>query len=464
MNERIDHPDPTGEGAARIERDSLGEVRVPADAYWGAQTQRAIENFPVSGRRMPRAFLDALARVKRACALAHPGLDDTRRQAIVSACERVIDGQLDDQFPVDVFQTGSGTSTNMNMNEVIANLCNPVRGVYSPVHPNDHVNIGQSSNDVIPTAAHVASLVRIRRALVPELDKLGAALATQATRFDDVVKPGRTHLMEAVPVRLGQVFGGYARQVEKRAKHIDDTAGALEELAIGGTATGTGLNAPAGFGSRVATRLAEDLELPFREAGNHFEQQAARDDIVTVSGALRAAAVALTKIANDIRLMAMLGEITLPDLQPGSSIMPGKVNPVMCEMLVQVCAEVEGNDLVVARAGAGGHFELNAMIPVMTASFLDSIEILASACRLFRERCIEGLEADPLRSTHALETSPLAATALAPKIGYERAAALAHESRARGVSVKTLAVEQSLITAEEADRLLDFRRLTEPGK
>ncbi|HXC49993.1 MAG TPA: class II fumarate hydratase [Candidatus Limnocylindrales bacterium] len=445
----------------RIEKDSLGEVRVPEDALWGAQTQRAVANFPVSGRTFPRIFLEALARVKRACATAHPGLDDAIRRDIVAACTRIIAGEFDSQFPVDVFQTGSGTSTNMNMNEVIANICNPSRGVYAPVHPNDHVNIGQSSNDVIPTAAHVAALVAIRRELLPSLGRLHASLSAKAGEFDAIVKPGRTHLMEAVPVRLGQVIGGYARQVEKRAGEIDRASHALEELAIGGTATGTGLNAPAGFGKRVAALLSQELGFALREASNHFEAQAARDDMVTVSGALRVAAVALAKIAGDIRLLAMLGEVVIPDLQPGSSIMPGKVNPVMCEMLIQVCAQVEGNDLVVALGGQGGQFELNAMIPVMTANLLDSIALMASSCSLFAERCIDGLAADARRSAETLDKSPLAATALAPKIGYERAAELAKQARAHGASIKALAIEQNLVTADEAERLFDFRHLTE---
>jgi fumarate hydratase, class II len=448
----------------RVEHDSMGDVRVPELALWGAQTERAIANFPVSGRRMPSRFLAALAHVKSACARAHPALEPPVRDAIVGACTRIAVGEFDDQFPVDVFQTGSGTSTNMNMNEVVANLCNPVRGVYAPVHPNDHVNIGQSSNDVIPTAAHVAASLAIRRELEPALSSLEASLERKARELDHVVKPGRTHLMEAVPVRFGQVFGGYAAQVRKRREAIRHAATSLEELAIGGTATGTGLNAPAGFGRRVAATLAQELGIAFREAADHFEAQGARDDIVTVSGALRAAAVALAKIANDIRMLAMLGELRIPDLQPGSSIMPAKVNPVMCEMLVQVAAQVEGNDLVVALAGQQGQFELNAMLPVMIAAVLDTIALLGSSSALFAARCVDGLAADEARSAESLERSPLAATALAPKIGYERAAALAVEARTRGVSVKTLALEHGLVTADEAEKLFDFRRLTEPAR
>jgi fumarate hydratase class II len=444
----------------RIEKDSLGEVAVPEHAYWGAQTERAIANFPVSGRRMPRAFLEALAWVKAACAEAHPDLDAERRRLIVEAASRVAAGELDEHFPVDVFQTGSGTSTNMNMNEVLANLCNPVRGVYDPVHPNDHVNMGHSSNDAIPTAAHVAALVTIRRGLFASLDRLASVLEEKATEFDPVVKSGRTHLVEAVPVRLGQEFGGYAAQVRLARQRIDAAAGGLAELAIGGTATGTGLNAPGGFGARVAANLSRRLGLDLREAANHFEAQGSRDAMVAVSGAFRALAVSLVKIANDIRLMGTFGELRIPDLQPGSSIMPGKVNPVMSEMLVQVAAQVQGNDLAVALGGQNGHFELNAMIPLMTVNLLDSIALLASATRLFADRCVTGLEADAARCAEALGKSPLAATVLNPVIGYERAAALAHEARARGVSVKSLAIEQGLVSQDEAERLFDFRRMT----
>jgi len=445
----------------RIEHDSLGQVSVPSHALWGAQTQRAIANFPVSGRRMPRAFLAALARVKSACIEAHPGIDSARRESIRKACARVASGELDGHFPVDVFQTGSGTSTNMNANEVIANLCNPVRGVYQPVHPNDHVNIGQSSNDVIPTAAHVAALVAIRTELGPSLDRLASALQAKAGEFDPIVKTGRTHLMEAVPVRLGQEFGAYATQVRKGWERIDAACEGLEELAIGGTATGTGINAPAGFGRHVAVILSRELGFEVREARDHFEAQGSRDAMVMASGALRTLAVSLAKIAGDIRLMGMLGELQIPDLQPGSSIMPGKVNPVMCEMLLQVAVQVQGNDLAIALAGQGGHFELNAMIPVMTVNLLDSISLLAAACRLFAERCVEGLQADAVRCAEALGRSSLAATVLAPIVGYERAVEVAAQAREQGVSVKSLAIEQMLVSEEEAELLFDFRRMTQ---
>ncbi|HEX7897193.1 MAG TPA: class II fumarate hydratase [Planctomycetota bacterium] len=446
----------------RVEKDSLGEVRVPDGAFYGAQTQRAIENFPVSGRRMPRAFIAALAQVKGACAEANAG---PHRESIQEACERIAAGAFDDQFPVDVFQTGSGTSTNMNMNEVIANLCNPEAGTYAPVHPNDHVNQSQSSNDVIPTAAHVAALAEIRGGLKAALDRLASALQAKAKEFDALVKIGRTHLMDAVPVRLGQEFGGYAAQVRKAWEHVDATSKGLEELAIGGTATGTGLNAPRGFGCKVADLLARRLGLPFREARNHFEAQGARDDLVRVSGALRALAVALAKIANDVRLMGSgpfggLAELRIPDLQPGSSIMPGKVNPVMCEMVVQVAAQVVGNDAAVATAGAGGHFELNAMIPVMAANLLDSIALLTNAARLFAERCVDGLRANPAALAVPLEKSPIAATVLGPVLGYDKASDLVKDALAQNRSVKALAVERGLLSQADADRLFNFREMT----
>ena len=436
----------------RIEKDSLGEVRVPDDALWGAQTQRAIENFPVSGRRMPRAFIAALAEVKAACAEVN-GLPP----AVGAACARIAAGELDAQFPIDVFQTGSGTSTNMNMNEVIGKLCG--------LHPNDDVNRGQSSNDAIPTAAHVAALAGIRGGLRASLDRLASALEAKAKEFDPLVKIGRTHLMDAVPVRLGQEFGGYASQVRKAWEHLDATSKGLEELAIGGTAVGTGLNAPAGFGRRVAEILSKRLGLPFREARNHFEAQGARDDLVMVSGALRGLAVSLTKIANDIRLMGSgphggLAELRIPDLQPGSSIMPGKVNPVMCEMLVQVAAQVVGNDAAVAMAGAAGHFELNTMIPVIAVNVLDSVALLTNAARLFAERCVEGLRANPAALSGPLEKSPIGATVLGPVIGYDKASALVKDALAQNRSVKALAVERGLITQADADRLFDFRGMT----
>jgi len=461
----------------RTERDTLGEVRVPKDAAYGAQTQRAVENFPVSGRRMPRAFIAALALVKSACAEANLALRPRQMTPeacalIQEACAKIAAGELDSDFPVDVFQTGSGTSTNMNANEVIANLGNEKaggqRGVYQPLHPNDHVNMGQSSNDIIPTAAHLAALLAIHRDLNPALDQLAASLERKAAEFDGIVKLGRTHLMDAVPVRLGQEFGGYAMQVRKGREQIGRAALGLQELAIGGTATGTGLNAHPQFATRVCALLSKKLGIPFREARNHFEAQGGRDDMAMVSGALKGLACSLTKIANDLRWMGSgpyggLAELRIPDLQPGSSIMPGKVNPVMAEMLVQVAAQVIGNDAAITIGAQGGAFELNVMIPVLTANLLESIAILANGSRLFAERCVDGLQADAARCAELLEKSPISATVLNPILGYERTAALIKDALAKKASVKQLAIEQGLITKEQAEGLFDFSKMTEPG-
>jgi fumarate hydratase class II len=449
-------------------------VRVPGSAYFGAQTQRAVENFPVSGRRMPRSFIAALARLKGACAQVNRALHPDRMplrisRAIQAACARVAEGGLDDQFPVDVFQTGSGTSSNMNANEVIANLANEAlggrRGVYEPAHPNDHVNMGQSSNDVIPSAAHLAALLEIHGNLGPALRQLGRSLGKKAKEFDGVLKLGRTHLMDAVPVRMGQEFGGYAAQLSRGWAQVESAAKGLEELALGGTAVGTGLNAHPRFATRVCALLAKKLRIPVREARNHFEAQGGRDDLARVSGALKAIAAALIKIANDVRGMGSgpfggLAELRIPDLQPGSSIMPGKVNPVMSEMLVQVGAQVIGNDAAITIGAQGGHFELNAMIPMMAANLLDSLAILSNGSRLFAANCIDGLRADAGRCAELLERSPIAATALNPILGYDRTAALVKEALAKNVSVKRLAVEQGLITEAQAKKIFDFRKLT----
>jgi fumarate hydratase class II len=426
---------------------------------------------------MPRAFIAALAHVKSSCAEANLALRPRQMTPgacalIQEACARIAAGELDRDFPIDVFQTGSGTSTNMNANEVIANLGNEKaggrRGVYQPLHPNDHVNMGQSSNDIIPTAAHLAALLAIHRDLNPALDLLAVALEKKAAEFDGIVKLGRTHLMDAVPVRLGQEFGGYAMQVRKGREQIGRAALGLEELAIGGTATGTGLNADPQFAARVCALLQKTLGIPVREARNHFEAQGGRDDMAMVSGALKGLACALTKIANDVRWMGSgpyggLAELRIPDLQPGSSIMPGKVNPVMAEMLVQVAAQVIGNDAAITIGAQGGAFELNVMIPVVTANLLDSIAILANGSRLFAERCVDGLQADAARCAELLEKSPISATVLNPVLGYERTAALIKDALAKKASVKQLAVEQGLITKEQAESLFDFRKMTGPG-
>ncbi len=460
----------------REEKDSMGPVKVPADALWGAQTQRAIDNFPVSGIRFPRYFIEALGRVKRACALVNKDLgklDEKLARTIADASQEVVDGKHDAQFPLDVFQTGSGTSTNMNANEVISNLAierlGGQRGSKKPVHPNDHVNKGQSSNDVIPTVAHLSALLSLHRQLYPALDKLATSLEKKAKEFDGIVKNGRTHLMDAVPVRLGQEFGGYARQVRKGKEAIQAASDGVHELALGGTATGTGMNAHPEFARRVISVLTKETGLPLSEAKDHFEAQGGRDDLAVLSGSLKALACALIKIANDVRWMGSgplggLGEITLPDLQPGSSIMPGKVNPVLCEVLTQVAAQVIGNDLAVTIGAQGGQFELNVMIPVMAHNVLSSTALLANACTLFADRCIDGLQANPERCEELALKSLSLVTALNPIIGYDKAAALAKEAYKKRVSVKQLALDQKLITEEQARKAFDLRRMTEPGE
>ncbi len=463
-------------GKTRIENDSMGPVPVPEEALWGAQTQRAIDNFPVSGLRFPRYFLEALGRVKRACALVNLDmgkLDEKLTRAIADAAQEVAEGKHDAHFPVDVFQTGSGTSTNMNANEVISNLANErlggARGSKKPVHPNDHVNKGQSSNDVIPTVAHVSALLALQRQLYPALQKLATSLEKKAEAFDGIVKNGRTHLMDAVPVRLGQEFGGYARQVRKGIEAIVAASHGAHELALGGTATGTGMNAHPDFARRVIALLAKETGLPLTEAEDHFEAQGGRDDLAVLSGSLKALACALIKIANDIRWMGSgplgaLGEIMLPDLQPGSSIMPGKVNPVLCEVLTQVAAQVIGNDLAVTIGAQGGNFELNVMIPVMVHNVLASTALLANACTLFAARCVDGIQANPERCEELALKSLSLVTALNPIIGYDKAAAVVKEAHRRGIGVKQVALEQKLITEEQARKAFDLRRMTEPGE
>jgi fumarate hydratase class II len=453
----------------RIEHDTMGEVRVPAAARWGAQTQRAVENFPISGLRIERALIGALASLKGAASGVNHQLgvlpDDVARAIHDSAAE-VAAGRWDDQFPVDVFQTGSGTSTNMNMNEVIANLASERVG--RPVHPNDEVNASQSSNDVFPSAIHLAAVRETTVDLLPALDHLAATLREQAEGNAEVVKAGRTHLMDATPVTLGQELGGYAAQVEAAADRLRAAMPRVGQLPLGGTAVGTGLNAPAGFAAAVVAKLAGDMDLPLTEAPDHFAAQGARDELVGLSGDLRVLAVALLKIANDLRWMASgpktgLAEIRLPDLQPGSSIMPGKVNPVLPEAVSQVVAQVYGNDAVVAFAGSQGNFELNVFLPVMARNLLESIRLLANVSRLFADRCIAGLEADVERCRTYAEATPQAATALNPRLGYERVAELVKESAKTGKSIRTLVVEQGLVPESEIDQVLDLLKLTKGG-
>jgi len=447
----------------------MGEVRVPEQALYGATTQRAVENFPVSGKRMPRPFIRALGLIKEAAARANKSLGEVEgdvADAIAKAAAEVAAGEHDRDFPIDVYQTGSGTSTNMNGNEVIANracqiLGHPI-GSRDAVHPNDHVNRGQSSNDVIPTALHVSVAEEIQTRLAPELDKLCAALRAKAREFDDVLKIGRTHLQDATPVRLGQVFAGYAAQVERGGARLEAAMPRLCELALGGTAVGTGINCPPGFAAKAIALLAERTGLPFREAGDHFEAQAARDAIVEMGGVLKTIAVSLYRIANDIRFLASgprcgVGEIALPVTQPGSSIMPGKVNPVMSEMLIQVAMRVMGNDATVTAGGVSGVFELNVSLPLLADAMLESIHLLSNGSAVFRERCVAGIEADEERCAELLEKSLMLCTALAPHIGYDKAAAIAKKAHAERKTVRAVAEEMGI---ENLDALLDLRSMT----
>jgi fumarate hydratase class II len=453
----------------RIERDSMGEMRVPEDALWGASTQRAVENFPISGRGLRRPFLRALGLIKEAAAATNAELkeiDGKLAEVIGKAAAEVAEGKLDRHFVVDIYQTGSGTSTNMNANEVIANracqlLGKPI-GSRDAVHPNDHVNRGQSSNDVIPTALHVSCAEAVAHRLLPALDHLHQALAAKAKAFDGIVKIGRTHLQDATPVRLGQVFSGFAQQVQNGAVRLQESMPHLLELALGGTAVGTGINCPEGFARKAIARLAERTGLHFTEARNHFEAQAARDAAVELSGALKTVAVSLFHIANNIRFLSCgprcgIGEITLPATQPGSSIMPGKVNPVMSESLLQVAMRAIGNDATVTLAGTTGLGELNVAIPVIADALLESIELLANGARAFADKCVDGIEADEERIGELIEKSLMLCTALAPTIGYDKAAALAKKAHKERKTVRQVAEEMGI---EDLDRLLDVRSMT----
>ena len=455
----------------RIEKDSLGEVRVPADALYGAQTQRAVENFPISGRGFGRRFIEALGRLKEAAAETNVELglvSAARGEAIAAAAREVAGGRWDEHFPLDIYQTGSGTSTNMNANEVIAALANRSATAESRVHPNDHVNYGQSSNDIIPTAIHVACRAAIRDELVPALGRLHGALADRARDFDGIVKSGRTHLMDATPVRLGQEFGGYARQVEKGIERVERAGEELAEVALGGTATGTGINTHPEFASRTMAKVAARYGIEFREADDHFEAQGAKDACVSLAGALNTVAASLMKVADDIRWLASgptsgISEIQLPAVQPGSSIMPGKVNPVICEALMMVCARVAGNATTVTIGGQRGNFELNVMMPVIADALLESITLLANAAVVFSDRCVAGITARPERARELLERNPSIATALNAYIGYDKAAVVAKKAAAEGRSVREVVEEMGLIDPEELDEALDVRQMTEPG-
>ncbi|HSJ14197.1 MAG TPA: class II fumarate hydratase [Longimicrobiales bacterium] len=458
----------------RTERDSLGEMQVPEAALWGAQTQRAVENFPISGLRFPRAFIAALGEVKKAAAQTNAELsllDAGIAESVIAACDEVIDGRLDEHFVLDIFQTGSGTSTNMNANEVIANRAVQLRGGAiggREVHPNDHVNMGQSSNDVIPTAMQVAACVAIRRELIPALAQLHAALAAKARAFDPIVKSGRTHLMDATPVRLGQEFGGYAAQIALGIARIEAGLGDLAELPLGGTAVGTGINTHEQFAARAIARLSAATGIEFREAADHFERQATRDTVVYVHGALNTLAVSLMKIANDLRWLASgpragIAEITLPAIQPGSSIMPGKVNPVIPEAVTMVAAQVMGNQTTITVAGLGSYFELNVMMPVMAHALEQSIMLLARAAAVFAEKCIDGITVNEERCRELLEGNLSLATALAPGIGYDEAATIAKIAFRENKTARQVAGERQVLPPAELERVLDARAMTEPG-
>jgi fumarate hydratase class II len=453
----------------RTEKDSMGEMKLPKDALYGPQTQRAVENFPISGQPLPREFIAALGLIKRAAARVNHSLglmDEPTAQAIEQAATQVMEGRWDAEFPIDVYQTGSGTSSNMNANEVIAHLASKHLG--RRVHPNDQVNLGQSSNDVIPTALHVSAVLLIERDLLPALERLRAVLAAKAKEFDDVIKTGRTHLMDATPIRLGQEFSGYASQIEHGIARVRAVLPDLRELAIGGTAVGTGLNTHAEFGARMAAELAKLTGTEFREARNHFEAQGAQDGAAWASGALNSVAASLIKIANDIRLMNSgprcgFGEITLPAIQPGSSIMPGKVNPVICEAVIQVGAQVMGHHVAITLGAQWGQLDLNTMLPMVARNLLESTRLLAAVSRVFADKALAGTVANADTCRDYVEISPSMATALNPLIGYDAAAEIAKKSFKTRRPVRELAGEMTKLSAEEIDRALDPRRQTEPG-
>ena len=462
-------------GGTRMEKDSMGEMSVPASALYGASTQRAVVNFPVSGYRFSREFIRALGLIKWAAAKANRdlGLLDPERAALIEqAAEEVVEGKLDDHFPLDIFQTGSGTSTNTNANEVIANRCAQLAGKpigsREIVHPNDHVNMGQSSNDVIPSAIHISAAELLQNSLRPALTKLHEAFEAKTKEFWGIIKIGRTHLMDATPVRLGQEFSGYAQQIAYAEERVEKAITVLRELALGGTAVGTGLNRPIDLPAKIMKLLEQRTGLAFYEAKNHFEAQGGKDAMVEASGQLKTIAVSLFKIANDIRWLGSgprcgIGEIQLPATQPGSSIMPGKVNPVLCESMMMVCAQVIGNDAVITWAGANGNFELNVMMPVMAHNLLESIRLLANVCTAFREKCAAGITANKQRCEELVELSMAMVTSLAPKIGYDRAAEIAKESAKTGRTVREIAREKNVLPERELESALDPVKMTEPG-
>ncbi len=460
----------------RVEKDSMGSVKVPKGAYYGAQTQRAVENFPISGWRFQREMIHALGLIKFASAKTNFNLGLMERRmarAIEKASEEVMQGRWDDQFVVDIFQTGSGTSTNMNANEVIANRANEIlgsqKGVYRPVHPNDHVNLCQSSNDVFPSVIHIAAVNLLQDKLIPELKNLLQVLRKKEKEFHSILKIGRTHLQDALPIRLGQEFGGYARQVQLGIRRIQKAMESLYELPLGGTAVGTGMNTHPFFAKKAISIINEEAGDHFRESIDHFESQGAKDALVEMSGALKTVAVSLMKIANDIRWMGSgprcgLGELRLPETQPGSSMMPGKVNPVIPESLIQVCAQVIGNDTSITQGGLGGYFELNMMMPLIAHNLLQSIRLLANSARNFSQRCIKGLEADQERCEEMIEKSLALVTALAPRIGYNEAARIARKAHENRKTIRQVLEEEKLFSRKELQRLLDPRSMIAPMK
>ena len=460
----------------RKEKDSMGDMQIPDDAYYGAQTQRAVENFPISGITISKSMIQALGKIKRSAAIVNHELgllDDDRKIAIVQASDEIIEGKFDSQFPVDIYQTGSGTSSNMNCNEILSNRASEIMGgkigAKDPVHPNDHVNLGQSSNDVIPTAIHIASNTMLEEELIPALQNLANELDKKATAFSDIVKIGRTHLQDATPITLGQEFSGYAQMVKNGIKRVQNAQGFLSELALGGTAVGTGINTKAQFGTHMAKEITRFTGITFVEASNHFEAQGAQDAAVETSGALKTVAVSLSKIANDIRWLgsgprAGLGELILPAVQPGSSIMPGKTNPVICEAMIQACAQVIGNDLAITIGGQGGVFELNLMLPLIAHNLTNSITILSNGTIVFTEKLIIGLKANKEKCAGYIEGSLAMCTSLAPVIGYDKAADIAYKAYNSGKTVREIAIEENVLDKDKLNELLDPLSMTIPSK
>ena len=460
----------------RKEQDSMGEMLVPDDAYYGAQTQRAVENFSISGIPISKSMIQALGKIKRSAAIVNNELgllDGERKNAIVQAADEIIEGKFYSQFPIDIYQTGSGTSSNMNCNEILSNRASEIMGgvigAKDPVHPNDHVNLGQSSNDVIPTAIHIAANTMLEEELIPALQKLADELDKKVVEFSDIVKIGRTHLQDATPITLGQEFSGYTQMVKNGIKRIQNAQGFLSELAIGGTAVGTGINTKAQFGSLVAKEISRFTGISFIEASNHFEAQGAQDAAVETSGALKTIAVSLSKIANDIRWLgsgprAGLGELILPAVQPGSSIMPGKTNPVICEAMIQGCAQVIGNDMAITIGGQGGVFELNLMLPLIAHNLTNSITILSNSTNIFTEKLITGLKANKEKCAGYIEGSLAMCTSLAPVIGYDKAAQIAYKAFNSGKTVREIAMEDNVLDKDKLDEILDPKSMTMPSK